>query len=205
MSCIYGLHQFGNENQGWVAHFLIRALENLPVTIYGDGRQVRDVLFVEDLIDAFLLAKNNITALTGQAFNIGGGPANTVSLLELIELISELQAKPPRVVFDEWRPADQQYYVSDINKFSTATGWSPKVRVREGVARLYQWLVESRQPAAPPILSISEIIAQTNGHPVESGSPASNGRGTLRRKSKFKKHFGTNGTRRRRAARNTAI
>src|ERR1051326_8612366 len=123
MSCIYGYHQFGNEDQGWVAHFLIRAIEDRPVTIYGDGRQVRDVLFVDDLIDAFLLAQQNMGALAGQAFNIGGGPANTISLLELIQLIEELQGRPPQIDFDTWRPADQQYYVSDIKQFSAATGW----------------------------------------------------------------------------------
>src|SRR5881227_673504 len=93
MSCIYGLHQLGTEDQGWVAHFLIQALANSPLTIYGDGRQVRDILFVEDLVDAFLLAHQNIDALAGQAFNIGGGAGNTVSLLELLALITELQGQ----------------------------------------------------------------------------------------------------------------
>ena len=136
MSCIYGLHQFGNEDQGWVAHFLIKALQNAPITIYGDGRQVRDILFVEDLIDAFLLAHQHMDDLAGQAFNIGGSPANTISLLELLDLIGELQGSRPETRFDEWRSADQRYYVSDIRKFSAATGWYPKVTVREGVSQL---------------------------------------------------------------------
>src|SRR6185437_10730839 len=91
MSCIYGPHQFGTEDQGWVAHFLIRALEGEPITLYGDGMQVRDVLFVDDLVDAFLLARKHMDRIYGQAFNIGGGPANTLSLLELVDLIGALR------------------------------------------------------------------------------------------------------------------
>lgn len=144
MSCIYGPHQFGTEDQGWVAHFLIRALENQPITLYGDGMQVRDVLFVEDLIDAFLLAQAHIQKLAGKAFNLGGGPTNTVSLLELTDLISQVHGKKPVVQIDRWRPGDQRYYVSDISKFNQATGWDPKVSVSQGVERLYQWLQESR-------------------------------------------------------------
>lgn len=143
MSCIYGLHQFGNEDQGWVAHFLIRSISDLPLTIYGDGKQVRDVLFVDDLVDAFLLAHHNMRRLSGQSFNIGGGPANTVSLLELLDYIEELQGKRPEVRFADWRSADQRYYVSDIRKFSDATGWKPKINSREGIARLYRWLIEN--------------------------------------------------------------
>jgi CDP-paratose 2-epimerase len=146
MSCIYGPHQFGNEDQGWVAHFLIRAIEGKPITIYGDGCQVRDILFVEDLVDAFLLAQANIAHIPGQAFNIGGGPKNTISLLELLAMINELEDQVPDVHFEAWRPADQLYYVSDVRKFASATGWRPRVAVRDGIARLYEWLVESRQP-----------------------------------------------------------
>jgi CDP-paratose 2-epimerase len=144
MSCIYGPHQFGTEDQGWVAHFLIRAVEGRPITLYGDGSQVRDILFVEDLVDAFLLAQQHMPAISGQAFNIGGGPANTTSLLELIDLIGALHGEKPRVHFDEWRPGDQRYYVSDPGKFERATGWSPRVGVRQGVEHLYDWLREFR-------------------------------------------------------------
>jgi CDP-paratose 2-epimerase len=144
MSCIYGPHQFGNEDQGWVAHFLIRALEGGQITLYGDGRQVRDVLFVEDLVDAFLLAHENIAKLSGQSFNMGGGPENTISLLELLDSIEELTGSKPPVQFEAWRSADQRYYVSDIRKFGASTGWKPKVPVKEGIARLYQWLTEDR-------------------------------------------------------------
>ncbi len=147
MSCIYGPHQFGNEDQGWVAHFLIQTLAGRPLTLYGNGKQVRDVLFVEDLVDAFLLAQANIARIAGQAFNIGGGPRQTASLLELMDIIAELHGDRSPVRFGGWRPGDQRYYVSDTQKFRDATGWAPRVGVREGVARLYRWLAE--QDVAP--------------------------------------------------------
>jgi CDP-paratose 2-epimerase len=142
MSCIYGPHQFGNEDQGWVAHFLIRALDGNPITIYGDGNQVRDVLFIEDLVDAFLLAQKNISRISGQAFNIGGGPENTLSLLELIDLIQAVHGERPLLQFEKWRVGDQQYYVSDTRKFQKAAGWAPHVSVRKGVEELYSWLMQ---------------------------------------------------------------
>jgi CDP-paratose 2-epimerase len=151
MSCIYGPHQFGTEDQGWVAHFLIRALENMPVVLYGDGRQVRDILFVEDLVDAMMLATDRIEELSGRAFNIGGGPDNTISLLELFDLIQRLHGSLPPVRFSNWRRGDQRYYVSDIRRFQAATGWKPKNRVYEGVARLYQWLQHHRRPSQEPV------------------------------------------------------
>jgi CDP-paratose 2-epimerase len=144
MSCIYGPHQMGNEDQGWVAHFLICALEDRPITVYGDGMQVRDVLYVDDLLRAFLLARENIRSLSGQAFNIGGGPANTVSLLELIDMIAELHGEQPRYEVSDWRPSDQRYYVSDTRKFGSATGWLAKIDPEEGVQRLYDWLRRTR-------------------------------------------------------------
>ncbi|XXT17166.1 SDR family NAD(P)-dependent oxidoreductase [Sorangium sp. So ce429] len=142
MSCIYGPRQFGTEDQGWVAHFLLQALRREPITLYGDGMQVRDVLFVDDLVDAFLLARKNIRQLSATAFNIGGGPENTISLLELLDMIEELDGKRPATGFEGWRPGDQRYYVSDCRRFSAATGWWPRVRVREGVRKLYGWLRE---------------------------------------------------------------
>ena len=111
MSCIYGPHQCGNEDQGWVAHFLIRALEGAPITIYGDGRQVRDVLFVDDLVDAFLRVSDRAPQLSGRAFNIGGGPVNAVSLLDVLELMGGLVDEAPDVEFADWRAGDQRYYV----------------------------------------------------------------------------------------------
>jgi CDP-paratose 2-epimerase len=143
MSCIYGPHQFGTEDQGWVAHFLIQALKNNPITLYGDGKQVRDILFVDDLVDAFLLAQKNIENISGNAFNMGGGVNNTVSLLELIEMISNISGKMPEVHFDDWRPSDQKYYVSDFARFTGITGWTPKNGTIEGVTKLYDWLLEN--------------------------------------------------------------
>jgi CDP-paratose 2-epimerase len=153
MSCIYGLHQMGTEDQGWVAHFLIRALDNMPLVLYGDGMQVRDLLFVDDLVDAFLLAQANIQGLSGEAFNIGGGLGNTLSLLELIDIRGAIHGARPTVRMESWRCADQRYYVSDTRKFKAATGWSPKVNARQGVEKLYRWLREQQSPAEPQTLS----------------------------------------------------
>ena len=146
MSCIYGPHQHGTEDHGWVAHFLIRALENEQITIYGDGRQVRDLLFVDDLVEAFLSASQRIGAVSGHAFNIGGGPSNVFSLLEMIQLIGEVAREAPPVSFAEPRPSDQLYYVSDTRKFQKLTGWRPRVEVKEGVAHLHAWLKANRSP-----------------------------------------------------------
>ena len=140
MSCIYGPHQYGTEDQGWVAHFAIRAIEGKPISIYGDGKQVRDVLFVEDLVDAFLLAQKHMPQISGEAFNIGGGPENTVSLLEILKMLEGFGGENISLQFGDWRPGDQHYYVSDIRKFRQATGWKPKNNVQQGVAKLYQWL-----------------------------------------------------------------
>jgi CDP-paratose 2-epimerase len=157
MSCIYGPHQFGTEDQGWVAHFLIAALRDEPLAIYGDGLQVRDVLFVDDLVDAMLLAHENIDAISGQAFNIGGGPANTVSLVELLDLIGDLTGRRPIARMQPWRTADQRYYVSDTRKFSQATDWRPSVGVREGVAALLDWLVVNR--VALPVAAAARVAS----------------------------------------------
>ena len=146
MSCIYGPHQHGTEDQGWVAHFLIRALENEQITLYGDGRQVRDLLFVDDLVEAFLAASQRIGAVSGHAFNIGGGPSNVFSLLEMVQLIGEVAREAPPVSFAEPRPSDQLYYVSDTRKFQKLTGWRPRVEVKEGVAHLHAWLKANRSP-----------------------------------------------------------
>jgi CDP-paratose 2-epimerase len=143
MSCIYGPHQQGNEDQGWVAHFLMQARDGAPITLYGDGRQVRDVLYVDDLLDAMLLATSSMDQLSGQAFNMGGGPQSTVSLLELLDMIGQL-GDAPEVRFGDWRVGDQRYYVSDTRRFRDATGWSPKVAPDEGVALLHEWLTSAQ-------------------------------------------------------------
>ncbi|HEX9401234.1 MAG TPA: NAD-dependent epimerase/dehydratase family protein [Anaeromyxobacter sp.] len=158
MSCIYGPRQFGTEDQGWVAHFIIQAIQGRSLTLYGDGKQVRDVLFVDDLVDAFLLARERGREVAGRAFNLGGGAANTTSLLELIDLLAELRGVRPRVVFDDWRVADQRWYVSDPSAFSRLTGWSARTSVREGVTRLHAWLAE-QQPGAPRPEPVSEVTS----------------------------------------------
>jgi len=169
MSCIYGPHQFGTEDQGWVAHFLIRSLQGKPITIYGDGKQVRDVLFIDDLVRAFLLAQEHMPSISGQAFNIGGGARKSVSLLELLDLMSEVEGKAPDVRFGQWRTADQLYYVSDTRKFKAATGWTPQVSLPDGVRRLYEWLRQSRQQSAQP--SIEEVGPILNARPRAKRAP----------------------------------
>jgi len=164
MSCIYGLHQMGTEDQGWVAHFLIRTIEGKPIVLYGDGMQVRDVLFADDLVDAFLLAQSNIHTLSGQAFNIGGGLGNTVSLKELIEMIGAIRGEKPAIRKEGWRAGDQRYYVSDTRKFKAATGWAPKVCIREGVEKLYRWLLESRGLAEPRHLQAAGGLGEVLAH-----------------------------------------
>jgi CDP-paratose 2-epimerase len=149
MSCIYGPHQSGTEDQGWVAHFLMRAMEGLPITIYGDGAQSRDLLFVDDLVDALLLAQANVRALAARAFNIGGGPLNLASLRDVLRLIGELRGETPAVRFAPWRPGDQRYFASDTRAFQLETGWEPKVEVREGIAKLLDWLSETRESVTP--------------------------------------------------------
>jgi CDP-paratose 2-epimerase len=157
MSCIYGPHQYGNEDQGWVAHFVIRSITGKPITIYGDGKQVRDILFIDDLVDAVLLAQQHMKRLSGNAFNIGGGPRNTVSLLELLDLITELHGGELSIHFEDWRAADQRYYVADTGKFSGLTGWQPKVGVNEGVRRLYEWLMASGQHFSGAPLGVNAV------------------------------------------------
>jgi CDP-paratose 2-epimerase len=143
MSCIYGPHQFGNEDQGWVAHFIIRARRGAPVLLFGDGCQVRDVLYSEDLVDAFIAARSRIEELAGRPFNIGGGPRNTLSLLELIRLLEERHALRVRTQFAGWRTGDQRYYVTDTSRFSAATGWMPRTSPAQGIDRLNRWLEEA--------------------------------------------------------------
>jgi len=143
MSCIYGPHQFGTEDQGWVAHFLIQASRGRPLTLYGDGLQLRDILFVEDLAEAMLLAHARIEETAASAFNIGGGPRYTLSLVELLDMIRDLSGQRPDFRLEPWRPADQRYYVSDTTRFERLTGWAPRVAPRQGIERLLAWLLES--------------------------------------------------------------
>jgi CDP-paratose 2-epimerase len=163
MSCIYGPHQMGTEDQGWIAHFLLRAMQEEPISICGDGMQVRDALFVDDLVDAFMLAHKHVEQLSGQAFNIGGGPGNTLSLLELLQLIEKLTGQRPAYALSGWRAGDQRYYVSDTRRFHAATNWSPRVAVQDGVKLLYAWLREAASlqwPAAIPARNEHALLAR---------------------------------------------
>ena len=141
LSCVYGERQFGVEDQGWVAWFTIATLTDRPITIYGDGKQVRDVLYIEDLISAF--DKFLTSSLRHGVFNLGGGPTNTLSLLELLELLQKLTGKNPRVSFSFWRSADQKVYISDISKTTKLLGWRPQVNPEEGVKKLVGWVSEN--------------------------------------------------------------
>jgi CDP-paratose 2-epimerase len=140
MSCIYGPRQFGTEDQGWVAHFMLRALRGESITVYGDGQQTRDLLFVSDLVDAFLAARARLDACSGQAFNIGGGPDQCASVLDVLQQTRNLTASPSQLSFEGWRTGDQRYYVSDTRKFSRLTGWRPRVPISAGLDRLNEWL-----------------------------------------------------------------
>jgi len=143
-SCIYGKRQFGNEDQGWVAHFLISSVLGRPITIYGDGKQVRDILYVEDLIEAFELAVDHIDVTRGQAYNIGGGPHNTISIwAEFGKIIADLTGDI-EATYGDWRPGDQKVYVSDIGKAKRDFGWSPKTFAVEGIGRLFDWIVSNK-------------------------------------------------------------
>ena len=150
MSCIYGRRQMGTEDQGWVAHFLIRALEGRPITLYGDGHQVRDVLDVGDAVDAYLAAWARIDAVSGRAFNLGGGPANAVSLRQLLAHMGELLGREVDVEFADWRAGDQRYFVADTRAAEAALGLGPRRGWRDGVAALAEWL-RTERAAAPAI------------------------------------------------------
>jgi CDP-paratose 2-epimerase len=140
MSCIYGPRQMGNEDQGWVAHFLIRALTGEPITLYGDGRQVRDILHVRDVVAVYRAALARIDRAAGRAFNVGGGPGNAVSLLQLLDHVGALLGRPVERSFQDWRPGDQRYYVSDTRRAVDGLGLEPFLGWREGVADLAAWL-----------------------------------------------------------------
>jgi CDP-paratose 2-epimerase len=142
MSCIYGPRQFGNEDQGWVAHFVLSTLRDEPLTVFGDGKQVRDVLYVEDLVrayDAFL--SDPIDKPT--VYNIGGGVRHTTSLLELLDLLEDLVGRRPAVTFDDWREGDQRVYVSNVQRAMEALDWEPRVSFKEGLDRYLEWYEQS--------------------------------------------------------------
>lgn len=144
MSCIYGPRQMGTEDQGWVAHFLIRALEHRRITVYGDGCQVRDVLDVGDAVAAYRAALARIGQVKGRAYNLGGGPANAVSLRRVLASIEGLVGHPLDLSFEEWRAGDQRYYVSDTRRAAADLGLAAPLPWHRGLTRLAEWLAESR-------------------------------------------------------------
>jgi CDP-paratose 2-epimerase len=144
MSCIYGTRQFGVEDQGWVIWFTIATILGKPLSIYGNGKQVRDVLYVEDLVrayDAFLKKREK---LHFGVFNMGGGIKNTISLLELLDLLKKQTGKRSKTSYSDWRPSDQKVYISDISKAGMVLGWSPKINPEVGVRRLVDWVSENK-------------------------------------------------------------
>jgi CDP-paratose 2-epimerase len=150
-ACIYGPHQFGNEDQGWVAHFVNQALRGQKITIYGDGLQVRDVLHVDDLISCYEAARQGADRVAGEIFNLGGGPGNTISLLELIDYLEQTLKRPVTREFAPWRPGDQKIYVSDISKAADKLGWEPSIGVRAGLDRLVSWLADNIASLPTPV------------------------------------------------------
>ena len=139
-SCIYGPHQMGVEDQGWVAWFIIAALSDKPITIFGDGKQVRDVLHVHDLIECYQMAIEHRIQINGQAFNVGGGVDNTLSLLELLALIEHYTGKLPRITREDWRPGDQPLFICDLHKVQRTLGWQPETETRKGIQSLIDWV-----------------------------------------------------------------
>jgi CDP-paratose 2-epimerase len=143
-SCIYGKRQFGIEDQGWVAWFVIAAVAGKPITIYGDGKQVRDLLFIDDLMNAYDLAIERIENVKGLIFNIGGGMENSVSIWrEFGPILEKIHGKEIHVDFKAWRPGDQKIYISDISKAKEYLSWHPKIGVKKGLSLLYQWVTKN--------------------------------------------------------------
>jgi CDP-paratose 2-epimerase len=149
MSCIYGTRQLGTEDQGWVAHFARSLLAGEPLTIYGDGHQVRDILWVDDLVAAMRAAMRKIRTTSGAVFNVGGGPANAVSVRQVIEALMLEAGEHVPVSYAPWRPGDQRVYVSDTAKLEAALGWRAKTHWRDGLGKLVRWLREPERPAPP--------------------------------------------------------
>jgi CDP-paratose 2-epimerase len=143
-SCVYGERQFGVEDQGWAAWFLIAHLSGKPITVFGNGKQVRDMLHVNDLVDAYRAAIVNISTVSGETFNIGGGPENTLSLLEYFEFLEDFSGREVLYSLSESRPGDQKVYISDIGRAKSKLSWSPSIDLTNGLRRLYDWVVQNR-------------------------------------------------------------
>jgi CDP-paratose 2-epimerase len=159
MSCIYGPRQFGTEDQGWVAHFLIRALKGEDISIYGDGRQVRDILHVDDAVGAYRAVHAAIGAVKGDVFNLGGGPQNSVSILSVLREIEQLTGRPLDTGLGDWRAGDQLYFVADTRKLSDRLGWQARVRWKSGLQHLADWLREHRFGGATSVMERRRVTA----------------------------------------------
>ena len=143
-SGIYGLHQFGIEEQGWLAWFCNALLFDKPVTIFGNGKQVRDVLYIDDLLRAFDLTFKNIKKTRGKAYTIGGGPKFSLSIWELFEILEKLSGKKFDYKFGPWRPGDQKIYISDIDSARRDFGWQPTISPQKGLEKLYHWVYQNK-------------------------------------------------------------
>ncbi|MBE7182146.1 MAG: NAD-dependent epimerase/dehydratase family protein, partial [Terriglobus roseus] len=166
MSCIAGPQQFGNEDQGWVAHFLYSALAGRPITVYGDGRQVRDILHVHDLVDAMMAARDHRRTTRGEIYNLGGGPDRTTSVMELLRLIEAETGRSLNILHKEVRPGDQPLYVSNTSKLERDTGWHPTRSLTDTLADIRKfWSSHSdairalQLPAAPALELVAEEVA----------------------------------------------
>jgi CDP-paratose 2-epimerase len=148
-SCIYGPHQYGVEDQGWVAWMTIAALTGRPITIYGTGKQVRDLLYVSDLVRCYRAAIERIDHVAGEAFNIGGGPVNSLSLVDFLRVLEQFCERPVETGYGPARPGDQPFFVSDIRKAERLLNWRPRVTVAEGIEQLAAWVNEEIVQAVP--------------------------------------------------------
>ena len=143
-SCIYGQRQLGVEDQGWVAWFTIAHLLGKPITIYGNGKQVRDILHIDDLTQCYENCIEHADDISGEAFNIGGGPGNTLSLLELLDILKNRLGVEPRLTWDSWRPGDQPVFICALDKARSRLGWQPVIGVNEGLEKLIDWVSANR-------------------------------------------------------------
>jgi CDP-paratose 2-epimerase len=178
LSSVYGPHQQGTEDQGWITNFVLRALRGEPINVYGDGRQVRDALHCDDLMDAILKSQMNLDRLAGRAFNIGGGVANAVSMAQSLEIIRRVNGSLPDVRHGAWRPADQRYYVSSNAAFAKITGWRPRVSVEEGVRRLHEWMRKATPAARPAAAAPGGLGLKPQA--ASARPPGADGPGTAR-------------------------
>ena len=171
-SCIFGTRQFGIEDQGWIAWFCVAATTGRPFSIFGDGKQIRDTLWVGDLVDAYERALERIDEVSGEVFNMGGGPGNTLSLNELVAILDRSFGRPFDPPHADWRPGDQRVFVADVRKARRMLGWSPRVRTAEGVEKLLGWVRENR--AAFRVSRWAEETSRWG--PFRDDAPASPGR-----------------------------